>query len=182
MELNEIIAANLNKLRTERNLSLGQLSGLSGISKVMLSQIEKGETNPTINTIWKIANGLKVPYTKLIDEPLGHAVVVRKSECSKQENETTNYRVFCYYTNSPTRNFEMFRIELDPYSSNESIGHSEKSEEYIYVTAGELVLETKGVEYVLAEGDSICFDASVQHNYINRKDQLLTCVIINYYP
>ena len=76
MELNEIIAANLNKLRTERNLSLGQLSGLSGISKVMLSQIEKGETNPTINTIWKIANGLKVPYTELIDEPLGHAVVI----------------------------------------------------------------------------------------------------------
>ena len=76
----------------------------------------------------------------------------------------------------------MFRIELDPHSSNESIGHSEKSEEYIYVTAGELILETKGVEYTLGEGDSICFDASVQHNYINRKDQLLTCVIINYYP
>ena len=68
------------------------LADLSGISKVMLSQIEKDETNPTINTIWKIANGLKVPYTKLIDEAPNHAVVVRKSECIEQMNETNNYR------------------------------------------------------------------------------------------
>ncbi|BDB00642.1 hypothetical protein CBOS2020_07160 [Clostridium botulinum] len=58
MNLNDIISANLKKLRTDRNLSLGQLSELSGVSKVMLSQIEKEESNPTINTIWKIANGL----------------------------------------------------------------------------------------------------------------------------
>ncbi|MGW8113977.1 helix-turn-helix domain-containing protein [Caproicibacterium sp. NSD3] len=182
MDLNNIIAANLNKLRTERNLSLGQLAGLSGISKVMLSQIEKGETNPTINTIWKIANGLKVPYTKLIDEAPNNAVVVKMSECIEQMNETTNYRVFCYYANTPTRNFEMFRIELDPHSSNESIGHSEKSEEYIYVTSGELILNTKGKNYTLLEGDTICFDSSAHHTYINQQDKLLTCVIINYYP
>ena len=182
MDLNNIIAVNLNKLRTERNLSLGQLAGLSGISKVMLSQIEKGETNPTINTIWKIANGLKVPYTRLIDEALNNAVVVRKAECSEQMNEANNYRVFCYFTSNPTRNFEMFRIELDPHSSNESIGHSEKSQEYIYVTSGELVLKTKGKDYTLSEGDSIYFDSSVQHAYVNEQDNLLTCVIINYYP
>lgn len=182
MELNEVIATNLNKLRTERNLSLGQLAELSGISKVMLSQIEKGETNPSINTIWKIANGLKVPYTKLIDEAPSGAVVVKKSDCIEQENETTNYRVFCYFTNTPTRNFEMFRIELDPHSSNESIGHSEKSEEYIYVTSGELIMKTKGKTYTLLEGDSISFDSSVRHTYINQQDGLLTCVIINYYP
>ncbi len=70
MNLNDIISANLKKLRTDRNLSLGQLSELSGVSKVMLSQIDKGESNPTINTIWKIANGLQVTYTKLIDSPM----------------------------------------------------------------------------------------------------------------
>ncbi len=59
MNINSIIAENLKTLRTERNLSLGQLAELSNISKVMLSQIEKGDTNPTINTLWKIANGLK---------------------------------------------------------------------------------------------------------------------------
>ena len=66
MNFNDIISANLKKLRTDGNLSLGQLSELSGVSKVMLSQIEKGESNPTINTIWKIANGLQVTYTSYI--------------------------------------------------------------------------------------------------------------------
>ena len=46
MELNEIIAENLKRLRTERGLSLGRLAELSGVSKVMLSQVEKGESSP----------------------------------------------------------------------------------------------------------------------------------------
>ena len=51
MELGKIIAVNLKELRRERNLTLGQLSKMSGISKAMLSDIEKGDSNPTINTI-----------------------------------------------------------------------------------------------------------------------------------
>ena len=68
MDWGKRIGANLKQLRTERNLTLGQLSGLAGISKAMLSEMEKGMGNPTINTIWKIANGLKVPYTRLLEE------------------------------------------------------------------------------------------------------------------
>lgn len=59
MSINTVIAKNLNRLRNERNLSLGQLAELSGVSKVMLSQIEKGDSNPTVNTIWKIAKWTK---------------------------------------------------------------------------------------------------------------------------
>ena len=61
MDLGQQIGANLKQLRTERGLTLGQLSSLAGISKAMLSELEKGNANPTINTLWKIANGLKVP-------------------------------------------------------------------------------------------------------------------------
>ena len=67
MSINTVIAKNLNRLRNERNLSLGQLAELSGVSKVMLSQIEKGDSNPTVNTIWKIASGLNVPYTAILE-------------------------------------------------------------------------------------------------------------------
>ena len=87
MNLNDVIAVNLKRLRTERNLSLGGLAELSGVSKVMLSQIEKGESNPTINTIWKIAVGLQVSYTRLIDSPLDHAMIIRKEESSRQSEK-----------------------------------------------------------------------------------------------
>ena len=182
MDLGKIIALNLKKLRTERNLTLGQLSKISGISKAMLSDIEKGTSNPTINTIWKIANGLNVPYTKLMENIEEEATVVRKSDPVMQTGETEHYRVYCYFGSSPVRNFELFYVELDPNSSNASIGHSEKAQEYIYITQGELLLHTEIGDYILYEGDSLVFDSSIAHTYKNQQDTLLTFMVINFYP
>ncbi|NYB74962.1 helix-turn-helix transcriptional regulator [Sedimentibacter hydroxybenzoicus DSM 7310] len=182
MELGKIIAFNLKELRTERNLTLGQLSKISGISKAMLSDIEKGNSNPTINTIWKIANGLNVPYTKLMDGIEKEATVIRKTDSVMQTGETEHYRVYCYFTNTPVRNFELFYVELDAQSSNASIGHSEKSQEYIYIIQGELVLHTEAGDYTLNVGDSLVFDSSIGHTYINKQDTLLIFMVINYYP
>ena len=78
MDLGQQIGANLKQLRTERGLTLGQLSSLAGISKAMLSELEKGNANPTINTLWKIANGLKVPYTRLMEGAEPPATLVRR--------------------------------------------------------------------------------------------------------
>jgi transcriptional regulator with XRE-family HTH domain len=181
MEINEIMAANLKTLRTERSLSLGQLAELSGVSKVMLSQIEKGETNPTLNTVWKIANGLKVPYTRLIDKAKNDTVVIRKSPCLEQNSEEATHRVFCYYQTTPTRNFELFSAELDANSEHESVGHCEKSQEYILVNSGELTLKTGDQVYVLHKGDSIFFDPTEHHWYINNSDGLTEYTIVIFY-
>ncbi len=182
MDLGKTIARNLKELRMERNLTLGQLAKESGISKAMLSDIEKGNSNPTINTIWKIANGLKVPYTKLIDETENEPTLVRKSERMMQAGETQAYRVYCYYKTTPVRNFELFYAELDAQSSNVSIGHSEKAQEYIYVIQGKLLLHTERGDYTLEAGDSLVFDSSMDHTYANREDTLLAFIVINYYP
>lgn len=182
MELGKIIAINLKALRMERNLTLGQLSKISGISKAMLSDIEKGDSNPTINTIWKIANGLNVPYTKLMDGVEKEATVVRKSEPSVQTGESDHYRIYCYFKNTPVRNFELFYVELDAHSSNATIGHSEKAQEYIYIIQGELILYTELGQHTLQEGDALVFDSSIAHTYINQRDNLVSFVVINFYP
>lgn len=57
--IGHIVAENLKRLREERKLSLDAVAKCSGVSKSMLGQIERGVTNPTISTLWKIANGLK---------------------------------------------------------------------------------------------------------------------------
>lgn len=182
MELGQIIATNLNELRTERNLTLGQLAKISGISKAMLSDIEKGNGNPTINTIWKIANGLNVPYTRLMEHIEKEATVVRKSEPTVQTGETDHYRIYCYFTNTPVRNFELFYVELDANSSNATVGHSKKAQEYIYIIQGELTLHTEMGDHTLNAGDALVFDSSIAHTYINKQDVLLTFIVINYYP
>ncbi|MCQ4937060.1 helix-turn-helix domain-containing protein [Anaerotignum propionicum] len=182
MELGKIIAFNLKELRNERNLTLGQLSKISGISKAMLSDIEKGGSNPTINTIWKIANGLNVPYTKLMEGVEKESTFVSREDSVMQTGETEHYRVYCYFKSTPVRNFELFYVELDAQSSNASIGHSEKAQEYIYIIQGELDLHTEAGNYTLVEGDSLAFDSSIGHTYINRKNTMLSFIEINYYP
>lgn len=182
MELGKVIAINLKELRTERNLTLGQLSKMSGISKAVLSDIEKGSSNPTVNTIWKIANGLNVPYTRLMESIEKETTIIRKSEPVVQTGETDHYRVYCYFTNTPVRNFELFYVELDAHSSNVTIGHSEKAQEYIYMIQGELVLHTEMGDHTLQVGDALVFDSSINHTYMNRQDFLLSFLVINFYP
>lgn len=182
MNLNEIIASNLKRLRTERKLSLSNLAELSGVSKVMLGQIERGESNPTINTIWKIANGLKVPYTALIDEPTSNAILVKKEDTTKQSSEDGKYRISCSFTSNPKRNFELFTVEIDPHSVYNSNPHGEKIQEYILIFNGELTLKTEEQEYTLRSGDSIMFDAAKPHIYKNITNEIARMTIINYYP
>lgn len=182
MEINQIVAENLKRLRNERNLSLGQLAAVSDVSKVMLSQVEKGETNPTINTLWKIANGLKVSYTALLEQQVHNTSVIRKSEITEQSSNDDHYRIYCFYPSTPGRNFELFQIELDAGHSYTSIGHSEKSQEYIMVLEGELSITVNGQSYVLQSNDTINFVASAKHTYVSNGDKTMKAVIINYYP
>lgn len=182
MELNQIIAINLKTLRQERNLTMGQLAKLSGISKAMLSDIEKGSSNPTINTIMKIATGLGVSYSRLMEPVEKDAALVTYDEAEPMINDNNHFQVFCYYGTSPIRDFEIFRSELDPHSEHHSDGHREKAQEYLYMLQGILELHTETDVYTLHPGDTLMFEADQKHSYHNPGDELAVFVNINYYP
>ena len=67
-KINLIIADNIKRIREQRRLSLDGMSRLCYVSKSMLGQIERGEVNPTISTVWKIARGLGVSFMELIKQ------------------------------------------------------------------------------------------------------------------
>lgn len=64
--INLIVSKNIKQARQEKDLSLDELARLSGVSKSMLAQIERGSGNPSLTTLWKIADGMKVPFSRLI--------------------------------------------------------------------------------------------------------------------
>ena len=181
-DLGQIIAMNLKQLRTERSLTLGQLAKESGVSKAILSDMEKGESNPTINTIIRVSKGLNVPYSRLMEGVEPESTLVRQQETVMQANENHHYRIFCYFKTSVKRNFELFRVELDPNSSNVSIAHPPRSQEYLYVLEGELILEIETASYTLHPGDSLGFASSVPHTYHNRQAEQAVFLCINYHP
>ena len=181
MSINEIIAANLQRLREERNLSFGQLAERSGVSKVMLSQIEKGEGNPTINTIWKVANGLEVDYSQLIAPPAPKVQLVKGADLPLQEDDHGLFKTKCYFPATASRRFDVFMVMLMPGERHFSEGHSPHTQEYVLVHQGSLEAVIDKECYVLEEGDAICFDCTLPHQFSNPSKEAVHFMDIVYY-
>ena len=165
MEIGKIIACNLKKIREERNFSQGQLAEMAGVSKVVISQIEKGDSNPTINTIWKLTGALGLPYTSLLEPEATKAEYIHRANIAELVED--KYHIFSYYPKNADRNFEVYRIEMEYGCDHPSIGHSTNSYEYVVVTEGKITITVNETEYALETGDALYFDASVPHRYVN---------------
>ena len=165
MDIGKVIAYNLKQIREERGLSQGQLAQMAGVSKVVISQIEKGDSNPTINTIWKLTGALNLPYTSLLEMEEKKAVHVKRKDAS--EISDGKYHIFSYYPKNAERNFEIYRVEMEPGCDYLSEGHSSSSCEYLLLTEGCVTMGVNGEEYLLEEGDGLFFDASSAHRYKN---------------
>ena len=68
MDVTKCIAANVKAIREKKKLTLDSAAQATGVSRSMLAQIEKGDVNPTISVLWKIANGYTVSFTALVED------------------------------------------------------------------------------------------------------------------
>ncbi len=93
-EIQLILAKNLKTIREKEKLSLEKVSQLTGVSKTMIGQIERGESSPTLTTIWKIANGLKVSFTSLINNPQPDTKVVLRNDVQVLSEDNGRYKVY----------------------------------------------------------------------------------------
>ncbi len=182
MEVSVIIAENLQRICTERGLSLRQLAKLSDVNPTTLSQLAKGDGNPTINVLLKITTALKIPYTGLIEEQKKEVTIVRKNERVPLIGENPAYQIFNYFPYSAQRNFEFFYVTLDPHSKSESSGHTAKAQEYIFMISGTLCLTVDGKTLIAEAQDALCFESSSTHSYENKTDTAIQFIVVNYYP
>ena len=113
-EINRAFSKNLKQFREKRNLSLDNVATLTGVSKSMLARIEKGSASPTINTVWKIANGLKISFTELMVEPEKDFEIKTKKSLSILMEDDGHYRNTPIFPFNEKRGFEIYRIDLDP--------------------------------------------------------------------
>ena len=82
MELQKVIGNNIKSIREQKKLTLDTAAKQTGVSRSMLAQIEKGDVNPTISVLWKIANGYKVSFTSLMDTHTEAPLLIRAGEVS----------------------------------------------------------------------------------------------------
>jgi transcriptional regulator with XRE-family HTH domain len=182
MDVNRTIAENFKKIREARKMSLDTVSRLSGVSKSMLGQIERGEVNPTISVLWKIANGLKISFSSFLERKSEATETVREQDIMPMVEcggSFINHPIFSF---DEERRFEIYRIGMLPKCTFESSAYLNGTEEYITVFTGEAVVIVDGREELLHMGDSIRFKADVAHGYRNDGDVPVEMSMILYYP
>ncbi len=163
-------------------MSLETLANQSGVSKSMLGQIERGEVNPTISVLWKIANGLKVTFTSLIDRPQANTEVVRAGELNPITEDEARFQNFPVFPYTADRPFEIYRIKLLPAGRLRADPHPLGTFEFITVYSGVLSLTVGEEVFELSNGDSIRFQADVVHSYINLSNEETNLSMVIYYP
>ena len=165
--MNLRIGEKLKSIRMARTLSLDDAAALTGVSKPMLGQIERGQSIPMVTTLWKIATGLKTPLSAFLEEPQTEYAVTGPDEANVVLGDGGKMRAYPLFTYDPVRSVETFYIEFDPECRHSSDKHDEGVEEHIFVLRGtlRLVLGDRPVE--VSERQAIRFRADIPHAYQN---------------
>ncbi len=181
MELQKIIGANVKAIREHRKLTLDAAAQQTGVSRSMLAQIEKGDVNPTISVLWKIANGYKVSFTSLMDEGESAPLLIRADEVEPLVGGGGRYFNYPAFPFQEDRHFETYQIRIEPGGFLQAQPHMAGTEEYVTVFAGEVEICAGSDIFLLSAGDSLRFRAGTEHSYRNRGDCTAWLSMLIYY-
>jgi transcriptional regulator with XRE-family HTH domain len=172
----DVLAVNLRRARTARNLSLSELARLSKIGKATLSALEAGAGNPTIETVFSLSRALEVPISDLLDQRRGNGLtVVRGAEVEVLRGEGVDLRPLRGITTGDTI-FEVYDQQVR--SHQESLGHV--GTEHTIVQVGRLGVRVEDREVELGPGDYVGFDALLPHTYTPLAGPVRSVLLLHY--
>ncbi len=164
------VGPRVKALREAMALSLRDLAERSGVSAATLSQVERGESSPTLTVAARIAEGLELSLSQLLRlDETGHVVVVRGG--TGRHRERSGHAVEELTPPLPGQRADVSLHRLDPGASTGGAGdppiHEPGSRETVVVLDGSVELVVDGAPHVLAAGDSATFDADLPHHLHN---------------
>ncbi len=161
------IGEKLKSIRKEMNMSLDTAARLTGVSKAMLGQIERGESTPTILTLWKISTGFKVSLSHLISSTNAESTVVNIDAIEPVQEADNGMYLYNIFPFDPVSGFDYYRIVLEPNSRHESIPHPNVEKEYIVVLEGTLEMTVNDEVFHIRKGQAFSFKGNASHCYAN---------------
>ncbi|MGN6371431.1 MAG: helix-turn-helix domain-containing protein [Solirubrobacteraceae bacterium] len=169
------LGARVRALREASRLSLRDLAARSGVSAPMLSQVERGETSPTLALAGRIAAGLDLRLSQLLRLDEDGAVVVTRAVDRRMGGSRKRGHSFEVMTAAqPGQRAELSRHTLAPGGATGATDdppmHEPGSREVALVERGGVVLVCDGRSYELEEGDCVTFDADLPHHFENPTD------------
>lgn len=174
------IATRITQLRQQKNYTMAKLADITGITRSMISQVEKGEALPSLQTLSRIAEALGITLSSFFDMDSSvnreNDIIVRAGT-NKRINMTGNDVWYNILTPSRTTPMEFLLVEFPPGEEEMTLFQHEGIE-YFYVLEGELTITIDNVSYKISAGDSGSFDSSLPHYTRNESDKTAKFIIV----
>jgi len=171
LETQLCIGPRVRALREAMDLSLRDLAERSGVSAPMLSQVERGETSPTLAVANRIAAGLELRLSQLLRLDEGDSVTVVRRDERRRGGGASGHSFEILTPPLPGQRAELSRHVLAPGASTGGEGdppmHEPGSREIAHVEVGTVTLHVDDTEVELAAGDTVTFDADLRHRFEN---------------
>lgn len=158
------LGSNIRKIRTENNLTLNELSQKTDLSISFLSQLERGKSSATLESLKKISLALGTNPSYFFDDADMHQTENVNFEKRELQSERILYENLNKRLSNPA--FSPLMITLKP-GDNEGDLFTHKGQEFLYVIEGELTVQIEDEKYVLNKGASIMLDSNIKHYWYN---------------
>ncbi|RZI57175.1 MAG: XRE family transcriptional regulator [Rubrivivax sp.] len=175
------VGATLQTLRQAQGLSLDELSRRAGVSKSMLSQIERNQANPTVAVVWRLANALRVELSELLggERPAAPTIEVVASHGTPALSSPDGLcRLRILGPIDLAGNFEWYELTVQPGGALESAAHEPGSREHLSVLGGELEVTAGGSRQTVKTGETARYAVDGAHAIRNLSKKTATALLV----
>jgi len=177
------IGQKIKLLRANRKLTLDQLAKSSGVSKSMLSQIERGLTNPTLATVWSLTQSLGIEIADLLSDATANSTedmffeVTKNHQTPEIQSADGKCSLRILGPIDKVSETEWYDLLLEPDGILESEGHGTGTVEHLTVLDGALTVRNAQTTQQISVGDTARYQADVPH-YIENKGKSSACALM----
>lgn len=158
------LAARLKQARQRQGLSLDAVARLSGVSRSMVSQIERGESSPTVATLWNLTRALQVDFAGLLDtQPAPVIEVVTARQAPRIAGHGKGCRIIILSPPQQAGRFEVYDIGFDAGGTLDSDPHGAGTQEHLTVLEGAVEVRSGDETRTLETGDTAHYRADLAH-------------------
>jgi transcriptional regulator with XRE-family HTH domain len=161
------IGTTVRSLRESRRLSVRTLATKAGFSPSFISQVENGQTSPSIASLERIVGALGVTLAEFFLPTAETVTVVRAAQRADFTSTWSRAELTMLGSAGPQRALEPMLLTLEPGGRSSSRPVSHPGEEFAFVLDGKVSLTLAESEYELASGDSVTFRAGTSHRWEN---------------
>lgn len=159
-----LLPARLKDARRAKGLSLDAVAKLSGVSRSMVSQIERGESSPTISTLWNLTKALQVDFAGLLEDDHDSRVeVLRSGNVPTIENHGTGCSIRILSPPEEAGRHEVYDLQFSQDGVLASLPHAQGAREHLTVIEGQLTVSSGDAVEQLSTGDTARYAADVPH-------------------